>query len=181
MKRILITTAFLAISSTEVFAQATTSATPTVAGALRRQWQTITGYITKAAEQMPESDYAYKPTPQVRSFGELIGHMAGAQDLICANALAETPKGGEDAVEKSAKTKAQLVAALKASTQFCERAYNQPDAGLSGATKLFGSDATRLDALVTNTVHNGEHYGNIVTYMRMKGMVPPSSQPSTTP
>jgi uncharacterized damage-inducible protein DinB len=149
-----------------------------VVASLRKEWQTVDGYITKAAEQLSEADYAFRPTPAVRTFGQLIGHLAGSQFLICSSALAETPKGAEDDIEKSKTTKADLVAALKQSTEFCNRAYAQSDAASGGATKLFGDDATRLAALVRNTVHDGEHYGNIVTYMRMKGMVPPSSQPA---
>ena len=61
------------------------------------------------------------------------------------------------------------------------RAYAQRDAAASMPTKLFGQNATRFSALVRNAVHDGEHYGNIVTYMRLKGMVPPSSQPTPPP
>ncbi|MDQ3081850.1 MAG: DinB family protein, partial [Gemmatimonadota bacterium] len=73
---------------------------------------------------------------------------------------------------------ADLTAALKASTANCARAYAQSDAASAGMIKLFGQDQTRLFALMLNATHNAEHYGNIVTYMRMKGMVPPSSQPA---
>ncbi len=147
-----------------------------VVSSMRNEWKTIAGYIAKAADQMPEADYAFQPTSTVRTFGQLIGHLAGSQNLICSAALGEPPRAAEDDIEKNVITKAGLVAALRASTEYCTRAYSQPDAATGGATKLFGSDATRLEALVRNTVHDGEHYGNIVTYMRIKGMVPPSSQ-----
>lgn len=162
--------------------QAQTSSMPPtnpVVSAMKNEWTQVAGYIAKAADQMPEADYAFKPTPTVRTFGELIGHLAGSQNLICSSALGETPKATEDDIEKNVKTKSGLVAALRASTDFCARAYAQSDAAMSGATKLFGSDATRFAALARNTIHDGEHYGNIVTYMRIKGMVPPSSQPRT--
>lgn len=159
-------------------AQSTTKADPVVSS-MRSEWQELAGYLAKAADQMPEADYAFKPTPTVRTFGELIGHLAGSQNMICSSALGETPKATEDDIEKNVKTKSGLVAALRASTDFCKRAYSQSDAAMSGATKLFGSDATRFAALARNTIHDGEHYGNIVTYMRIKGMVPPSSQPRT--
>jgi uncharacterized damage-inducible protein DinB len=150
----------------------------TMAVATHRQlWQQMTGYITTAAEELPEADYAYKPTEKVRSFGELVGHVAGAQYMMCAAALGEPPRA-EDEVEKAAKSKAALVAALKASTEYCARAYAQTDEAAGAQTKLFGQDFSRLFALGLNAVHNGEHYGNIVTYMRMKGMVPPSSRPA---
>ena len=146
-----------------------------ITGAMRANWQQVTGYITAAAEEMTEANYAYKPTASVRTFGELIGHVAGAQYMMCAAALGE-PARAEDAVEKAAKTKAALVAALKESTAYCARAYGQPAAALGTATDLFGQKVPRAHAIMLNAVHNGEHYGNIITYMRMKGMVPPSSK-----
>lgn len=144
--------------------------------AIRGTWNMATSYVTRAAEQMSEADYAFAPTPEVRSFGQLIGHIAGAQNMFCALALGETAPA-EDEVEKSATTKAALVAALKKSTGYCERAYAQTDATLADRTQFFGQDVNRMYVLSLNAVHNGEHYGNIVTYMRIKGMVPPSSQP----
>jgi len=158
-------------------AQQTASANPAVAvTAAKGMWQAMTGYITAAAEQMPEADYSFRPAPNVRTFGQLIGHVAGAQAMICAAALGEKG-GGEDDIEKTATTKAALIAALKTTTEGCQRAYSQTDAASAGATTLFGRANTRIGALVLNGVHNAEHYGNLVTYMRIKGMVPPSSQP----
>jgi hypothetical protein len=111
----------------------------------------------------------------VRSWGQLIGHGAGAQTLICAAALGE-PAREEDEIERTRTSKADLVAALKASTEYCARAYSQTDKAAQGQTRLFGRQRTRLYALILNATHNGEHYGNIVTYLRMNGIVPPSSR-----
>jgi uncharacterized damage-inducible protein DinB len=155
-------------------AQAAPAGDPVV-GAMRANWRQVTGYITAAAEEMTEADYAYKPTASVRTFGELIGHVAGAQFMMCAAALGE-PARAEDAIEKSAKTKAALVAALKESTAYCAKAYGMTSAALAPTTQLFGQTVPRAHAIMLNAVHNGEHYGNIITYMRMKGMVPPSSR-----
>jgi uncharacterized damage-inducible protein DinB len=139
-------------------------------------WNSVTNYLQKAAEQFPDSAYDFKPTPEVRSFGELIGHVAGSQQMFCAAALGE-PQPAEDAVEKSAKSKADLVAALQKSSEYCMRAYSQTDLQANGKVKMFGQEMSKLDVLVMNATHDNEHYGNIVTYMRIKGMVPPSSQP----
>ena len=139
-------------------------------------WANFTSNITKSAEQMPESDYSFKPVATVRSFGQLIGHVAGAQYMFCALALGE-PARAEGDVESKVTTKAGLVVALKASTEYCQRAYAQTDAGSAAPIKMFGQDRTRMYALIMNAAHNAEHYGNLVTYMRVKGMVPPSSQP----
>jgi hypothetical protein len=98
--------------------------------------------------------------------------------MFCAAALGEAPKA-EDDIEKSVTNKAGLVAALKASTDYCKRAYALSDAQASGTMKLFGQENSKMFALMLNAAHDGEHYGNIVTYMRMKAMVPPSSQPQS--
>ncbi len=140
-------------------------------------WRSVAGYIQKAAEQFPESDYDFKPAPEVRTFGELIAHVAGAEAMFCAAALGEAPPA-EDAVEKDAKNKAALVAALKKSSDSCVRAYAQTDLQAQAKVKMFGREVSKLDVFVMNATHDNEHYGNIVTYMRIKGMVPPSSQPS---
>ncbi len=152
------------------------AATPAPMTAIRGSWQQMTAWVTAAAEQVPDSLYAYRPTPEVRSFGELIGHVAGSQNMICAVALGEAAPE-EDAVEKSRTTKAELVQALKESTAYCERAYGQPLETTYQPATIFGMEGTRFSVLTLNATHNAEHYGNIVTYMRLNGMVPPSSQP----
>jgi uncharacterized damage-inducible protein DinB len=124
---------------------------------------------------VPEEKYSYKPTPDVRSFGEMFGHVAGAESMFCAMALGEKPPA-EDAV--AVKTKAGLIAALKQSAANCERAYGQSDAAVASNIDVFGAQRSRLYALMMNATHDGEHYGNLVTYLRMNGMVPPSSRPA---
>jgi hypothetical protein len=172
MKRILCLS-LLVIAST---ASAQTPSTGAVATSSTVWSQTI-GYIIKSAEQMPEANYSFRPTPEVRTFGQLIGHVAGAQYTFCSAALGDKPMSEGD-IEKTKTTKADLVAAIKASTDYCRRAYAQSDAAAQAMTKVFGSDRTRLYALIGNASHDSEHYGNIVTYFRIKGMVPPSSQPA---
>lgn len=141
----------------------------------RMLWEQPTQHITTVAEELPESTYAYRPTPEVRSVGQMIGHVAGAQYLFCAAALGE-PARREDDIEKTRTRKADLVAALKESTKYCSRAYSQNDRAAQQATKLFGEERTRLFALGLNATHNAEHYGNLVTYLRLNGIVPPSSR-----
>jgi uncharacterized damage-inducible protein DinB len=177
MKKILLLV-LLTVSAAPLAAQMANTAAPnTAVAATKAEWQDMAGYIARAADQMSEANYSFRPTPEVRTFGQLIGHLAGGQFLICAAALGEPPKYPENEFENKP-TKAELTAAFKASTEYCNRAYAQSDAETTAMTKLFGSERTRLAALMRNTVHDGEHYGNIVTYMRMKGMVPPSSQPA---
>ncbi len=143
--------------------------------AIRDQWKGAIGNITAAANELTEAEYAFRPVAGVRSFGELIGHVAGTQDMICAAVLGD-PVPAEDAIEKSAKTKAALVAALVASTAKCTRAYAITAASSTALVDMFGETNTKVGALALNAVHDGEHYGNIVTYMRLQGKVPPSSK-----
>ena len=146
-----------------------------VAG-MRSLQQQVAGFLVKAAEQMPEADYGFKPTPDVRSFGELIGHVANAQYMFCSGATGEASPNKTD-FEK-VMSKAQIVQGIKDGFAFCEKAYQMDDMKAMEDVKFFGQDGTRLWVLAFNTAHNNEHYGNVVTYMRLKGMVPPSSQRS---
>ncbi len=172
MKRI--STLILFALALPTVASAQSGADPGIT-ALRNNWQGVIDNITKAAEELTDADYAYRPVATVRTFGELIGHIAGSQNLMCAAALGD-PQPAEDAVEKVAKNKAALVKALKESTAYCTKAYAITTAAGAATATLFGETSTRVGALALNAVHDGEHYGNIVTYMRMKGMVPPSSK-----
>jgi uncharacterized damage-inducible protein DinB len=169
MKRIL--TALLTLCAVPAAAQA--NANPAM-GSVKPLWEQTTRYVLAAAEQMPEAEYGFKPTPEVRSFGQLVGHVANAQRMICSAAMGESAQGGQDAEEIT--EKAALIEALRASNAVCERAYGQSDQSALEMVRLFGQERTRLSALILNAAHNFEHYGNIVTYMRIKGMVPPSSQ-----
>lgn len=167
--------ASIALVPTSLSAQgASKPADPSLA-AMHGNWKQVIGFITAAAEELTEADYAYRPVSTVRTFGELIGHVAGSQNMICAAALGDK-QPAEDAVEKAAKTKAALVKALKESNAYCEKAYAIPASQAGMSVELFGAPSTRAGALALNAVHDGEHYGNIITYMRMKGMVPPSSR-----
>ena len=136
----------------------------------------VKGYIVAAAAKIPEDLYAFKPTPEVRSLGQLFGHIADANFGICAAASGQKPTMSD--VEKTKTTKADLQAAVEASFKFCDAAYaGLTDASMSETVKFFlpGTN-TRLGVLSFNNAHAFEHYGNIVTYMRLKGMVPPSTQ-----
>jgi uncharacterized damage-inducible protein DinB len=131
--------------------------------------------VMKAAEKMPEANYAYKPTDAVRSFGQIVGHIADAQYLFCSAALGE--KNPSPGIEKGKTSKADLVQALKDAFAYCDKAYDgMTDAHAADLVKFFGRDSTKLGVLSFNSAHNDEHYGNIVTYMRLKNLVPPSSE-----
>jgi len=135
--------------------------------------------LAEAADSMPAEESSFKPTPQVRSFGELIGHVVNANFYFCSQAKAEKPPGTQNFEQVS--DKATLTKALKDSLAYCDEAYNATtDANFSQAVKVAGpggsgTQTTRGLVLMFNTTHNNEHYGNIIVYMRLKNHVPPST------
>jgi uncharacterized damage-inducible protein DinB len=131
--------------------------------------------VLKSAEEMPESDYNFKPTDSVRTFGQLVGHVADGQYEFCSPVVGDGAKPPE--VEKSKTTKTDLIEGLKTAFAYCDKAYNGlTDAQAASTVKFFGRDMAKLTVLNFNTAHTDEHYGNMVTYLRMKGLVPPSSK-----
>jgi uncharacterized damage-inducible protein DinB len=154
-----------------------TRTAPSVLAGDREVWTMVMRYVAAAAEQVPDSSYSYRPAPTVRTFGQLIAHIAGSQDMFCAMALGDKVSDS-DVIEKTTTAKAPLIAALKASIEHCQKAYAMADGdAMKRTVRTFAGERSALWALMYNTVHDDEHYGNIVTYMRMLGMVPPSSQP----
>ena len=136
--------------------------------------------LLRSAEKMPEENYSFKPVDTVRSYGQIVGHVADAQYLFCSIALGEQNPALK--IEQTKTSKADLIAALKDAFAYCDKAYDgMTDASAIQMVKLFGNDAPRLGALTVNNMHNMEHYGNLVTYMRMKSIVPPSSEPKSGP
>ena len=137
--------------------------------------------LVSSAEKMPEENYSFKPTDAVRSYGQIVGHVADAQYNFCSLALGEKNPGLK--IEQTKTTKADLVAALKDAVAFCDKAYDSmTDASGSQMVKLFDTEIPKLGVLNINNMHDMEHYGNLVTYMRLKNIVPPTSeQPPAAP
>ncbi len=135
----------------------------------------VTNNIIRAAEKMPESNYSFKPSPDVRSFGQLVGHLADYQYIFCAGAAGEKPP--VTGIEDSKTSKADLVQALKDGYAYCEKIYSgMTDAKLGETITVEGRSRVVLGGLTLTIAHNNEHYGNMVTYLRIKGIVPPSSE-----
>jgi len=137
--------------------------------------------LVGSAEKMPEENYNFKPTEAVRSYGQIVGHVADAQYMFCSVALGEKNPGLK--IEQTKTSKADLVAALKDAVAYCDKAYeSMTDASGSQMVKLFDLDMPKLGVLNVNNMHDMEHYGNLVTYMRLKNIVPPTSeQPPAAP
>jgi uncharacterized damage-inducible protein DinB len=131
--------------------------------------------ILRSADKMPEGKYAFKPTDSVRTYGQVLAHVADGQYEFCGAAAG---KRDEKNVEQTAKTKADIVAALKAAFAYCDDIYaGMTDAKAVEMMPAFGgAKITRLSMLDFNVSHTMEHYGNLVTYMRIQGIVPPSSE-----
>jgi len=119
----------------------------------------VTAWVSKAAERVPADKYSYRPVGSVRTFGQQLAHIADSYNYFCATAAGRKVQWS-DATEKGPTDKAALAQKLKQSTGECSAAY--VGKGLAGP-------------LMANIAHTNLHYGNIITYMRMMGLVPPSS------
>jgi uncharacterized damage-inducible protein DinB len=152
-------------------------AAPTMAGSLMRSFGSVADYLVRSAEAFPEDKYTYRPTADVRSFAEEIGHVADSHFFFCARAKREAAPQRQ-ALEKVVTSKAQLVAGLKESVTYCKGIYDTiTDAQLAETFQAGQARGVRMAPLANNTAHDNEHYGKIVTIMRLNGLVPPSSQP----
>jgi uncharacterized damage-inducible protein DinB len=161
-------------------AQSPAAANP-IASGVRTAWDGAKRNLTRSAELMPESDYSFRPVDTVRTFGQILAHVAGANYVFCSAAKGEQSPHAEAAFEKTATTRAEIIKALGESIAYCDAAYAALDDKRAGETidLPFGmGKGARALPLILNTGHLQEHYGNLVTYFRVKGMVPPSSQPA---
>jgi uncharacterized damage-inducible protein DinB len=154
--------------------------TPSLAASAKEMHAAIHRDIADAAEAMPADEYAFQPTPQVRTFAQIVGHLANANFYFCSQIAGE--KSPATANYQKVTDKAALVKALDDSLDYCDKVYaattdatfTQPvqiaNVGGEGSTKTL-----RGAMLMYNTAHNNEHYGNLAVYMRLKGHVPPST------
>jgi uncharacterized damage-inducible protein DinB len=142
---------------------------------VKAQHDMIKGNILKTASQVPDAVWAFRPTAEVRTFAQLMGHIANANYMICG-AAGGTKGPGTDA-EKTPSTKAELSKAVAESFAFCDTVIaGLDDTKAMEVVKFFTGPSPRAMVLAFNTSHNNEHYGNLVTYMRLNKIVPPSSQ-----
>jgi uncharacterized damage-inducible protein DinB len=166
-----VTLLFVLLTSPMAAAQEANPISTTLKGTFER----ISKLILAAADEMPATEYAFKPTPEVRSFGQLVGHVADASYMFCSSAKKEklAPKN----VEKGVTGKDALKKALTDAFAYCDAVYAaSTDAKLTEPVELPFMKTTRFGALDINVAHDNEHYGNIVTYLRLKKLVPPSSK-----
>jgi uncharacterized damage-inducible protein DinB len=171
-----------------------------IATALKNGFDGIARNLSESAAKMPEENFAFKPTPEVRSFGELLGHVANSHYSYCSRVKGEQNPNTQD-LEKVA-AKAEMVKAFTASVDYCKAVYasmtdarvvtpvTPPTASTAPAAQRGQAPAgaqappaaprpfVPFNVLNQNLTHDWEHYGNIVTYLRLKGLVPPSTERS---
>ena len=146
----------------------------------RMMYTGLKNILIRAAEKMPEEHYAFRPTDAVRTYGQIVGHIADWQFNYCSTLLGEANPAPK--IEQTKTSKADLVAALKEGVAYCDRAIAaMKDATAAERVDFHGMAMPRLGILTVNLVHSTEHYGNLVTYMRIKGIVPPTSEPGFNP
>ncbi len=172
--------------------------TDPVSSALRTAFDGVARNLAESAAKMPEENFAFKPTPEVRSFGEILGHVANSHYSYCSRVKGEANPNSRDLEKVTAK--AEMVKVFNESIDYCKAVYAsmtdakavQPmtppapataPAAQSGQPPAAGQKppaAPRVfvpfNVLNQNLTHDWEHYGNLVTYMRLKGLVPPSTE-----
>jgi len=155
---------------------------PTLVVEVQTIFNNIKNNMTKAADQFPEDKYSWSPTPEVRTWAGLLSHIVDDNNGACfllAGETAAQPRldnGGKPTDAGKDMKKADIVEALAESFARCDKAF----AAVTTENMLERNgtgNRSKIGALIYDTQHINEHYGNIVTYMRLQGMVPPSSAP----
>ena len=142
---------------------------------VRRAYADVRNNILKSAEKMPAENYDFRPAPRIRTFAQLLGHVAQEQYLFFCGPVKGEQKAAD--IERTKTTKLQLLGALKDSFAYCDSVYSGiTDAAAQEVVNTGGSRSMKLRLLWMNVVHDQSHHGNMVTYLRMKGIVPPSTE-----
>jgi hypothetical protein len=178
MKKLLVvlslTLCTLACAAQDKMPAAASSAPANQVADVKAAYATIKSNITKMAERMPEESYGFKASPDIRSYGELMAHIATAQVLYCSMAAGEMKRPAD--VKGS---KADIVAAVKGSFDACDAVFDKltDSSAMEGVRGRRGQTA-RISVLWGMIVHSNEEYGYGSIYLRLKGLVPPSSDPA---
>lgn len=132
--------------------------------------------VKRAAAKMPEEKYGFRPTPEGRTFGETVAHIADSQVLLCTLARDGKPAASAN-YEQKAKSKAEALAALDEAFALCDQVVaSMTTASSVEIVNFFGQKAPRAGVIYRSTGHMFQHYGNLATYLRMNGLVPPTSE-----
>jgi hypothetical protein len=144
---------------------------------LRRSYNTVKMNLTETAQKFTEADYSYRPSPDIRTFGAQLAHVANSQFNACSAARGEAnPNQGQN-LEQTKTTRADIIKALQDSFAFCDPAFaNLTDQSALEFVKQGMNEVVRAQPLIGVLTHGNEEYGILTVYMRMKGMVPPSTE-----
>lgn len=146
---------------------------PSMAAAVKQTYNQMKNVLTRAAEAMPDDGYSFKPTPAQRTYGGWVGHVADAQMRTCSSIAGSAKNLGAE----SKTGKAELMAALKESFDACDPVIEGlTDANATDPVPSFRGQAPRLTSLFGMLSHDNECYGSMAVYLRLKDIVPPSSQ-----
>ena len=176
--------AFVILSTAFAAAQAqspapTPAPTPTKLSApadVQRGYNNLRTNILKAADKMPAENYSFRPTPEIRTFARVVNHVTEAQLRICG-ALNGTAAEALPKVPPETADKATIVAALQGSYAECDKAYaSLTDDNILQVVTLGTVTRTRIGFAWANVSHDNEQYATLALYMRLKGLVPPSSE-----
>jgi len=150
--------------------------TYTLSGETLRGYQNLQRDLADTVERMPDEHYGFKPTPEIRPFGQLVAHVALAQFRTCAMLKGE-PNPRKDEKEDASRTKAEAIALLKASATYCDplvTALTEPT--MTELTKVSQNQAAKGLLPVSLIAHGMEMYGTMAVYLRLKGIVPPTTE-----
>ncbi len=177
MKSWFVTGMLVLLTISVVWAQAPAPAAPVnpLSASALSMYTMARDNILKSAEKMAEADYSFRPVDTVMTFRQLLIHIAEGNIMVAGNATTDAkPKVS---VDKEKGTKEEVIAALRTSFGFTDKLYEgMTDARALEMIDMWKAKRPVIHALTFNVVHNYEHYGNLVTYMRIKGLVPPSSE-----
>jgi hypothetical protein len=139
----------------------------------QQAWTRTIGNAVAAAEKMPEENYSFKPAPESQSFGDLVAHTASSALGVCSSVTGEM----NPIKVTGTSAKADLVAAMNAAKVVCEKAYGSlTDANTADMIEGRRGKRTRIGTLYGNTIHIEHEYAQMAVHMRLKGLVPPSSE-----
>lgn len=155
---------------------APTGQTFALAGEMQHGYQNVQRNLAEAAEKMPDDQYGFKPTADIRPFGQLVAHVALAQFGTCA-AFKGEPNPKKDEKEEATRTKAEAMALLKASAAYCEPLVTAlTDTTAAELTKVGQNQGAKGLLPVSLVAHGNEMYGTMAVYLRLKGIVPPTTE-----
>ena len=165
-----------ALATAVLLAPSVATAQSPLMDSVKAQFGSAKDVLLKTAAKVPEPIWAFRPTPDVRTFAQIVGHIADANMMICGAAAGE--KAAPLNAEKTLTSKADLSKALADSIAYCDKVMAAMDDKKAMETVKFfiGGMTPRAMVLSFNTAHDYEHYGNLVTYMRLNKIVPPSSE-----